>query len=120
MTIVHADGTGDVYELQVTNGTPIVNGQEWMEKMEYITNVCPDTTQCGGYINRWMGSPNPAFLASRMSGNVRSLSWSGTPGALTKSLQPAQTLAGVVGNCMWKEQVPQAALSASNIELSTR
>jgi hypothetical protein len=61
ITIVHPDGTGDSYQMQVTNGTPIVNGEEWMDKMEYITNVCPDTTQCGGYINRWMGSPNPAF-----------------------------------------------------------
>ena len=77
MTIVHADGTGDVYELQVTNGTPIVNGQEWMEKMEYITNVCPDTTQCGGYINRWMGSPNPAFerAASFFQGHFEGLGY---------------------------------------------
>ena len=33
ITIVHPDGTGDSYQMQVTNGTPIVNGKEWMDKM---------------------------------------------------------------------------------------
>ena len=70
LTIVHDDGTGDTYELAVTNGTPIVNGKEWMDKMEYITNVCPDTTQCGGYINRWMGSPNQPSNRLRRSSKV--------------------------------------------------
>ena len=32
LTIVHPDGTGTVYELDVTNGTPIVNGKEWRRK----------------------------------------------------------------------------------------
>ena len=77
LTIVHPDGTGTVYELDVTNGTPIVNGKEWMEKMEHITSVCPDTTQCGGYINRWMGSPNPAFerAASFFQGHFEGLGY---------------------------------------------
>ena len=43
VTIVHPDGSGDVYELEVTQGMPIVNGDEWYERMEYITSVCPDT-----------------------------------------------------------------------------
>ena len=77
LRIVHDDGTGDTYELAVTKGTPIVNGKEWMDKMEYITNVCPDTTQCGGYINRWMGSPNPAFerAASFFQGHFEGLGY---------------------------------------------
>ena len=77
LTIVHPDGTGTAYELDVTNGTPIVNGKEWMEKMEHITSVCPDTTQCGGYINRWMGSPNPAFerAASFFQGHFEGLGY---------------------------------------------
>ena len=40
LTIVHPDGTGESFELVVAEGTPIVNGQDWMEKMEFITSVC--------------------------------------------------------------------------------
>ena len=61
LNIVYEDGSGATIDLIVENGTPIVNGEEWFDKMEFILNVCADSTECGGYINRWMGSPNPAF-----------------------------------------------------------
>jgi hypothetical protein len=77
LTIVHPDGTGDSFEMQVTEGTPIVNGQDWMQKMEFITSVCADSTECGGYVNRWMGSPNPAFerAASFFQGHFEGLGY---------------------------------------------
>ena len=51
----------DAYELDLVEGTPIVTGEDWYDKMEFITSVCADSTECGGYVNRWMGTPNPAF-----------------------------------------------------------
>lgn len=61
ITLIGSDGTSQVIEVALTNGTPIVNGKDWFDKMEFITSVCSDSSKCGGYINRWMGSPNPAF-----------------------------------------------------------
>ena len=61
ITIVDTDGKGTSYEVNIFNGTPIISGSEWYEKMDFITSVCVDSSECGGYINRWMGSPNPAF-----------------------------------------------------------
>ena len=37
LTIYDQNGRKTVFELPVENGTPIVNGQEWFEKMDYIT-----------------------------------------------------------------------------------
>ena len=77
LTIVHPDGTGEALEMPITNGTPIVNGEEWLDKMEFITSVCTDSTECGGYINRWMGTPNPAFerAASFFQGHFEGLGY---------------------------------------------
>jgi len=61
ITIVEADGKGKSFEYTISEGEPIVSGEEWFDKMDFITSVCADSTKCGGYINRWMGSPNPAF-----------------------------------------------------------
>ena len=48
-------------KLEIVAGDPIISGKDWFDKMEFITSVCSDSTECGGYINRWMGTPNPAF-----------------------------------------------------------
>ena len=51
-------GLTQTVSVPITNGTPIVNGEEWFEKIDFITSVCTDTTKCGGYVNRWMGAGN--------------------------------------------------------------
>ena len=48
---------------------------EWFDKMDFITSVCTDSTLCGGYINRWMGSPNPAFERAASSSMAISKDW---------------------------------------------
>ena len=54
-----------MFSLPIENGTPIINGQEWFEKMDYIT--CDPvidgrpSAECGGYNDRWMGAANPAY-----------------------------------------------------------
>jgi hypothetical protein len=77
ITIVNTDGSGDSYDFTAENGTPIVSGSEWFDKMDFITSVCSDSTECGGYINRWMGSPNPAFerAASFFHGHFEGLGY---------------------------------------------
>ena len=77
LNITHANGVKDSYPLPVANGTAIVNGDEWFDKMEFITQVCADSTRCGGYINRWMGRPNPAFerAASFFQGHFEGLGY---------------------------------------------
>ena len=77
ITIVEDNGKGESFEMELTNGTPIISGAEWFEKMDFITSVCSDSTQCGGYINRWMGSPNPAFerAASFFHGHFEGLGY---------------------------------------------
>ena len=61
LTVFYPDGASEIVAMNVQNGTPIVSGEEWFEKMDFITSVCSDSTQCGGYINRWMGAGNPQF-----------------------------------------------------------
>jgi len=75
--LMHADGFREEVELAITEGTPIVNGEDWYEKMDFITSVCDDSSKCGGYINRWMGTPNPAFerAASYFQGHFESLGY---------------------------------------------
>ena len=77
LTIVDSDGKGKSYEMDIEQGTPIVSGKEWFTKMDYITSVCGDSNECGGYINRWMGSPNPAFerAASYFLGHFQGLGY---------------------------------------------
>ena len=77
ITIVESNGKGKSFEYQVAEGEPIVSGSEWFDKMDFITSVCADSTLCGGYINRWMGSPNPAFerAASFFHGHFEGLGY---------------------------------------------
>ena len=59
LTVMYPSGSSEVVSIEVQNGTPIVSGEEWFEEMDFITSVCSDSSQCGGYINRWMGTGNP-------------------------------------------------------------
>lgn len=61
LVLQYPDQSTEYISMNVATGTPIVNGQDWFEKMDYITSVCADSSQCGGYINRWMGAGNPNF-----------------------------------------------------------
>ena len=61
IAFMSSDGQTEALSISITNGTPIVNGEEWFRKMDFITSVCTDTTKCGGYINRWMGAGNGMF-----------------------------------------------------------
>lgn len=61
LVLQYPDQSTEYISMNVATGTPIVNGQDWFEKMDYITSVCSDSSQCGGYINRWMGAGNPNF-----------------------------------------------------------
>ena len=92
LTVVYADGTASTIDLEVGNGTPIVNGEEWLDKMKFILNVCTDSTQCGGYINRWMGTPNPAFerAASFFHGHFEGLGYETHIMRVTDHLNPSQ------------------------------
>jgi len=77
ITIVEDNGKGKSFDMELANGTPIISGAEWFEKMDFITSVCSDSTQCGGYINRCMGAPNPAFeqAASFFHGHFEGLGY---------------------------------------------
>ena len=77
ITIVEANGKGKSFEYAISEGEPIISGSEWFDKMDFITSVCTDSTLCGGYINRWMGSPNPAFerAASFFHGHFEGLGY---------------------------------------------
>ena len=61
LEVMNNQGQTSIINVAIENGTPIVNGEDWYEKMEFITSVCADSSACGGYVNRWMGTPNPAF-----------------------------------------------------------
>ena len=75
--LMHADGSIEDVTMEVVEGTPVISGKEWYEKMEFITSVCDDSSECGGYINRWMGTPNPAFerAAAFFQGHFESLGY---------------------------------------------
>ena len=77
LTLIHPDGTSSKVILEIEEAMPIVNGEDWFDKMEFITSVCTDSTECGGYVNRWMGSPNPAFerAASFFQGHFEGLGY---------------------------------------------
>ncbi len=92
LTVVYSDGTASEIDLMVENGTAIVNGEEWLDKMKFILNVCADSTECGGYINRWMGSPNPAFerAASFFHGHFEGLGYETHIMRLNDHLNPSQ------------------------------
>ena len=61
LTLIHPDGTSSKVILEIEEAMPIVNGEDWFDKMEFITSVCTDSTEDGGYFNRRVGSPNPVF-----------------------------------------------------------
>ena len=52
IAFMSSDGQTEAVKVPITNGTPIVNGEEWFEKIDFITSICTDTTKCGGYVNR--------------------------------------------------------------------
>ena len=58
ITFMSGDGQTEIVKVAVTEGLPIVNGEEWFRKIDFITSVCTDTSKCGGYVNRWMGAGN--------------------------------------------------------------
>ena len=77
LTLIHPDGSSSKVILEIEEALPIVNGEEWFDKMDFITSICTDSTECGGYVNRWMGSPNPAFerAASFFQGHFEGLGY---------------------------------------------
>ncbi|MCS5533236.1 MAG: M28 family metallopeptidase [Candidatus Poseidoniaceae archaeon] len=77
LTLIHPDGSSSKVILEIEEAIPIVNGEEWFQKMNFITSICTDSTECGGYVNRWMGSPNPAFerAASFFQGHFEGLGY---------------------------------------------
>ena len=88
----HPDGQKDELNIPVVNGTPIVSGEEWFDRMELILSVCSDSSQCGGYINRWMGAGNPAFerAASYFQGQFAGLGYETHMLRVTDHLNPTQ------------------------------
>ena len=77
LTLIHPDGTSSRVILEIEEALPIVNGEDRFDKMDFITSICTDSTECGGYVNRWMGSPNPAFerAASFFQGHFEGLGY---------------------------------------------
>ena len=77
IAFMDSEGQTEAISMTLTNGTPIVNGEDWFEKMDFITSICTDSTECGGYVNRWMGTPNPAFerAASFFQGHFEGLGY---------------------------------------------
>ena len=80
ITFMDASGRTEVIQIDVGEGTPIITGAEWFEKMDFITSVCADTTQCGGYVNRWMGTGNPFYerAAEYFKGHFEGLGYGDT------------------------------------------
>jgi len=81
-----------ILDYETVEGTPIVSGKEWFEKMEFITSVCSDSSACGGYVNRWMGSPNPNFerAASYFQGHFEGLGYETHLMRVSDHLNPTQ------------------------------
>ena len=91
LTIYAKDGTKSVYNPPVENGTPIVNGEDWYEKMDYITCDTP-SDDCGSYNFRWMGSPNAQFerAASYFQGHFEGLGYDTHLMRVVDTLNPTQ------------------------------
>ena len=60
LVMYDAQGRSSTLDIPVVNGTPIVSGTEWFEKMEYILCDVP-SDDCGAYKMRWMGAGNGQF-----------------------------------------------------------
>ncbi len=81
-----------ILEYETVNGTPVVSGKEWFAKADFITSVCSDSSACGGYVNRWMGSPNPNFerAASYFQGHFEGLGYETHLMRVSDHLNPTQ------------------------------
>ena len=76
LTLFDDEGRKTVFNPPIENGTPIVSGAAWYEKMEYILCDVP-SDDCGAYQGRWMGSPNAQFerAASYFQGHFEGLGY---------------------------------------------
>ena len=85
------DGTKAVFNQSITNGTPIITGEAWYEKMDYITCDTP-SDDCGSYNFRWMGSPNAQFerAASYFQGHFEGLGYDTHLMRVVDTLNPTQ------------------------------
>lgn len=83
---------GEDVVLDIIDGEKILSGADWFAKMEFITSVCSDGSECGGYVNRWMGSPNPNFerAASYFMGHFEGLGLETHLMRVTDHLNPTQ------------------------------
>ena len=91
LVVYATDGTRAVFNQSITNGTPIITGEAWYEKMDYITCDTP-SDDCGSYNFRWMGSPNAQFerAASYFQGHFEGLGYDTHLMRVVDTLNPTQ------------------------------
>ena len=91
LVVYATDGTKAVFNQSITNGTPIITGEAWYEKMDYITCDTP-SDDCGSYNFRWMGSPNAQFerAASYFQGHFEGLGYDTHLMRVVDTLNPTQ------------------------------
>lgn len=91
LTIYTKDGQKTVFNPPIENGTPIVRGADWFEKMGYITCNVP-SADCGAYNGRWMGSPNGQFerAAAYFQGHFEGLGYDTHLMRVVDTLNPTQ------------------------------
>ncbi|MEC7600998.1 MAG: M28 family peptidase [Candidatus Thermoplasmatota archaeon] len=91
LVVYAVDGTRAVFNQSITNGTPIITGEAWYEKMDYITCDTP-SDDCGSYNFRWMGSPNAQFerAASYFQGHFEGLGYDTHLMRVVDTLNPTQ------------------------------